>query len=64
MEAVSVDSTVQEKAMRFPTDVQLLYTAIVHLGIQARGSGVKLRQSCVRIGRRALIMVGRFGHAR
>ena len=64
MEAVSVDSTVQEKAVRFPTDAQLLYTAIVHLGIQARRSRVKLRQSYVRVGRRALIMVGRYGHAR
>ena len=64
MEAVSVDSTVQEKALRFPTDAQLLYTAIVRLGMQARGAGVKLRQSYVRIGRRALIMVGRYGHAR
>ena len=55
MEAVSVDSTVQEKALRFPTDAQLLYTAIVRLGMQARGAGVKLRQSYVRIGRRAPI---------
>ena len=64
MEAVNVDSTVQEKAVRFPTDAQLLYTAIVRLGMLARGAGVKLRQSYVRVGRRALIMVGRYGHAR
>ena len=64
MEAVSVDGTVQEKAVRFPTDAQLLYTAIVRLGMQARGAGMKLRQSYVRIGQRALIMVGSYGHAR
>ena len=64
MEAVTVDTTVQEKAIRFPTDAQLLYTALVQLGIQARQSGLKLRQSYVRVGKRALIKVGRYGHAK
>jgi len=64
MEAVTVDTTVQEKAIRFPTDAQLLYTALVQLGIQARQCGLKLRQSYVRVGKRALIKVGRYGHAR
>lgn len=64
MEAVTVDTTVQEKAIRFPTDASLLYTALVKIGIQARTSGLKLRQSYVRVGKRALIMVGRYGHAR
>ena len=64
MEAVTVDTTVQEKAIRFPTDAQLLYTALVQLGIQARKSGLKLRQSYVRVGKRALIKVGRYGHAK
>lgn len=64
MEAVTVDTTVQEKAIRFPTDASLLYTALVQLGILARMSGLKLRQSYVRVGKRALIKVGRYGHAR
>lgn len=64
MEAVTVDTTVQEKAIRFPTDAQLLYTALVQLGILARQSGLKLRQSYVRVGKRALIKVGRYGHAK
>lgn len=64
MEAVTVDTTVQEKAIRFPTDAQLLYTALMQLGIQARKYGLKLRQSYVRVGKRALIKVGRYGHAK
>lgn len=64
MEAVTVDTTVQEKAVRFPTDASLLYTALVQLGILARQSGLKLRQSYVRVGKRALIKVGRYGHAK
>ena len=50
MEAVTIDTTVQEKVIRFPTDAQLLYTALVQLGIQARQSGLKLRQSYVWVG--------------
>jgi hypothetical protein len=41
------------------TDASLLYTALVQLGILARQSGLKLRQSYVRVGKRALIKVGR-----
>ena len=58
MEAVAVDTTVQEKAVRFPTDAALLYTALTKLGIEARLSGIKLRQSYVRVGKRAQIMAG------
>ena len=64
MEAVSVDTTVQEKAIRYPTDASLLYTAITRLGAAARDAGLKLRQSYVRVGKRALIKVGRYGHAK
>ena len=64
MEVVTVDTTVQEKAVRFPTDAALLYTAITKLGIEARMSGIKLRQSYVRVGKRAQIMAGRYAHAK
>jgi len=64
MQAVTVDATVQEKAIRLPTDASPLHTALVRPGVLARRSGVKLRQSHVRVGRRALIMVGRHRHAR
>jgi len=64
MEVVTVDTTVQEKSVRFPTDAALLYTALAKLGIQARMSGIKLRQSYVRVGKRAQIMAGRYAHAK
>ncbi|TDI82335.1 MAG: IS5 family transposase [Caldithrix sp.] len=64
MEAVTVDTTVQEKAVRFPTDAALLYTALVKLGAEARTSGIKLRQSYRRLGKRAQIMAGRYAHAK
>lgn len=64
IEAVSVDTTVQEKAVRFPTDAGLLYEALVRLGAQARQAGIRLRQSYVRVGKKALIRAGRYGHAK
>lgn len=64
LEAVSVDTTVQEKAATFPTDARLMYTALVKLGAQARAAGLKLRQSYVRVGKRAQIMAGRYAHAK
>lgn len=64
MEVVSVDTTVQEKSVRFPTDGALLYTALTKLGIEARMSGIKLRQSYLRVGKRAQIMAGRYAHAK
>ena len=48
MEVVKVDTTVQEKSVRFPTDAALLYTALAKLGIEAGMSDIKLRQSYVR----------------
>jgi len=60
MEVVTVDTTVQEKSVRFPTDAALLYTALTTLGVEARLSGIKLRQSYVRVGKRAQIMAGRY----
>ena len=57
MEVVTVDTTVQEKPVRFPTDAALLYTALAK-------PGIKLRQSYVRVGKRAQIMAGRYAHAK
>lgn len=61
---VTVDTTVQEKAIAFPTDAKLVYGSIVRLAALARRHGVKLRQSYVRVARRALIMYGRYAHAK
>ena len=64
LERVNVDTTVQPKNAKFPTDANLLYTAIVQLGLCARRAGVRLRQSYVRVGKRAQIKAQRYAHAK
>ncbi len=61
---VNVDTTVQEKAIAFPTDARLYQKMRVRLVALARQHGVVLRQSYVRVGKRALIQVGRYAHAK
>jgi len=61
---VNVDTTVQEKNITYPTDAKLLYTAIRKLGDAARDRGIALRQSYVRVGKRAAVKVSRYAHAR
>ena len=50
IERVNVDTTVQEKAVAFPTDARLYNHAGITLVRAARKRGVKLRQSYVRVG--------------
>ena len=64
LERVVVDTTVQPKNVTFPTDVKLTHKAIVMLGRLARKHGVPLRQSYVRVAKRAAIMAGRYAHAK
>ena len=64
LERVAVDTTVQPKAIAFPTDARLLHKAIVMLGKQAKQHGVALRQSYVRVAKRAALMAGRYSHAK
>ncbi len=64
MERVNVDTTVQEKAIAFPTDSRLYHKARVLLVKAAKKRNIPLRQSYVRLGKRALIMNGRYAHAR
>ena len=61
---VNVDTTVQEKNITPPTDSKLLYKAIVKVGDAAKQRGIKLRQSYVRVGKRAAVKAGRHAHAR
>src|SRR5918912_896709 len=61
---VIVDTTVQEKAIAFPTDAKLLHRARERLVRLAKAHGVKLRQSYVRVGKRTLIKHQRYAHAR
>jgi transposase, IS5 family len=63
LERVVVDTTVQPKAIAHPTDARLMHRAIVKLVALARRHGVALRQSYLRVAKRAAIMVGRYSHA-
>ena len=61
---VIVDTTVQEKAVMFPTDAKLLNRARVRLVRLAHETGIPLRQSYVRVGKWALIQHQRYAHAK
>jgi IS5 family transposase len=63
LERVVVDTTVQEKAIAHPTDARLTHRAIEKLVDLAKREGVELRQSYLRVAKRAAIMVGRYTHA-
>ena len=61
---VNVDTTVQEKNITYPTDSKLLHKAIVKLGQAAKKRNVKLRQTYVRVAKKAAMMTGRYAHAK
>ena len=63
LERVVVDTTVQEKAIAHPSDARLMHRAIEKLVDLAKRESVELRQSYLRVARRAAIMVGRYTHA-
>jgi IS5 family transposase len=64
LQRVNVDTTVQEKNVTFPTDSKLLYKAICRLVRAAQSRGIQLRQSYVRVGKRAAVMASRYAHAK
>lgn len=61
---VIVDTTVQEKAVAYPTDSRLLEVARVQLVSLAKRHGIGLRQSYGREGPRLARKAGRHAHAR
>jgi transposase, IS5 family len=61
---VNVDTTVQEKHIRFPTDPRLYDRMRERLVTAARREGVALRQSYVRVGKRLLAQQSRYAHAK
>ena len=63
LERVVIDTTVQEKAIAHPTDARLTHRAIEKLADLAKQEHVELRQSYLRVAKRAAIMVGRYTHA-
>jgi IS5 family transposase len=64
LQRVNVDTTVQEKNVTFPTDSKLLYKAVMKLIAAAKVRGIRLRQSYVRVGKKAAIKASRYAHAK
>ena len=64
LKRVNVDTTVQEKAIAFPTEARWYHKARQAWGRVAKSWNFKLRQSYVRLGKRALVNQGRYGAAR
>ncbi len=63
-ERVTLDTTVQTKAVAHPTDSHLLMRGIEWLNRLAKQHGIKLRQSFLRLGRQARRDVSRLIHGR
>ena len=63
LQRVAVDTTVQPKAVAHPSDARLMHKAIIKLVAFAKDHGVQLRQSYLRLAKRAALMVGRYSHA-
>lgn len=61
---VNVDTTVQEKAIAFPTDARLYYKMRAALVRAAEKRNIRLRQSYRRLSKQALAKQGRYAHAR
>jgi IS5 family transposase len=64
LERVTLDTTVQTKAVAHPTDSHLLMRGIERLNALAKKHGIKLRQSFLRVGRQAKRDVSRLIHGR
>jgi IS5 family transposase len=61
---VTVDTTVQPKDITFPTDAKLVHAAIKGLNRLADRHEVPVRQSYLRLAKRAAMMAGRYAHAK
>jgi transposase, IS5 family len=64
LERVSVDTTVQPKAIAHPLDSRLYHRGREILVRLARRHGVPLRQSYARLGKKTLRLASRYAHAR
>ena len=60
---VNVDTTVQEKAIEFPTDARLYHKMRRKLVKAAKSRSIDLRQSYERVGQKAFVMQGRYARA-
>lgn len=64
VQKVNVDTTVQQKAIAFPTDARLYDKSRRALVRAAKANGLSLRQSYTFLGKKALHMQGRYSAAR
>lgn len=64
LQRVIVDTTVQSKAVTFPMDVKLRYRALLALVQLSKAHNLPLRQTYVRVAKKALMMSGRYRHAK
>ena len=64
LERITVDTTVQPKAVAFPTDSRLYNRSRERLVKLAADNGIPLRQSYSRLGSYSLLKAGRYLHAR
>lgn len=64
LKRVNVDTTVQEKDIRFPTDGRLYNRARERLVKAAKECGIELRQNYNRVGKYLLLKQSRYAHAR
>jgi IS5 family transposase len=64
LKRVTVDTTVQEKAVALPTDSRLYNRARERLVKLAYDHGIPLRQSYKRLGKQKLLAASRYSHAR
>ncbi len=61
---ITVDTTVQEKAIAFPTDARLYTKMLLRLVNLSKQRGIQLRQTYIRKAPRILRQQGRYAHAR
>ncbi len=64
LKRVNVDTTVQEKDIRFPTDARLYDRARERLVKEAKKQEIQLRQNYNRLSKRLLLKQSRYAHAR
>jgi IS5 family transposase len=64
LKRINVDTTVQTKAIRFPTDARLYNRCRARLVKMARQQGLVIKQSYEHVGRRLLMLSSRYAHAR
>jgi IS5 family transposase len=64
LKRLTADTTVQEKAIAFPTDAKLYQKMRIKLVKKAKEHSVELRQSYERVGKKAFVMHHRYSHAK